>query len=445
MIVCDPATRPAVESFRALLEADPTGTRQQHAAIREQLVASNLLFGDSPLPLCFAPAFITRGRLEPLRRQVVKLMNILFKLEDSLRHPYWLDLLNIDASEQELIRLPSRIPAGRAISRVDGFLSAAQPGDLGYRLVELNVDSPGGGAFMDVCARLLRKTPAWRDFCRRHPGRYLATDQRVLPLLLQCWKDWGGQGKPRIAIVDWITVNTVEEFEVLRRRFLASGVETIIADPRELEYRDGRLRCYDGKPIDLVYRRVLVEDLLANRDEARPLLAACRDQAVCLVNPFSCKPLTVKSLLALFFLPEAEKLLSRAELSFLHSLVPWTAMASEAIVPQLRAERESLVLKPADGWGAQGIYLGWTLDESAWDEALEVAIRDGYVAQRRVPIPQEPFPVPVGEGWDFVPFRVDFDPYMFGRGLADPLVRMANSDVLNVKAGAQIAVTWVLD
>ncbi|MCA9796129.1 MAG: hypothetical protein KC910_30185, partial [Candidatus Eremiobacteraeota bacterium] len=115
------------------------------------------------------------------------------------------------------------------------------------------------------------------------------------------------------------------------------------------------------------------------------------------------------------------------------------------IVPQLRAERESLVLKPADGWGAQGIYLGWTMDESAWDQALEIAIRDGYVAQRRVPIPQEPFPIPSGDGWDFVPFRVDFDPYMFGRGLADPLVRMANSDVLNVKAGAQIAVTWVLD
>ncbi|MCA9792514.1 MAG: hypothetical protein KC910_11985, partial [Candidatus Eremiobacteraeota bacterium] len=105
MIVCDPATRPAVESFRALLEADPTGTRQQHAAIRQQLVASNLLFGDSPLPLCFAPAFITRKRLEPLRRQVVKLMNILFKLEDPLRDPYWLSLLNIDPSEQELIRL----------------------------------------------------------------------------------------------------------------------------------------------------------------------------------------------------------------------------------------------------------------------------------------------------------------------------------------------------
>ncbi len=445
MIVCDPASQPAVDWFRSQLESDPTGTRQQYGQIQEQLISSKLLFNQAPLPLCFAPAVITRERLGPLRQQLSRLMGLLFKLEKNLADPYWLKVLGVDPREQELITLPSRLPPGRALSRVDGFLGPQVGPDLGYRVVELNVDSPGGGAFMDTCARLLRKSPLWRAFIRRHPGRYLATDGRVLQQLLRCWRDWGGTELPRVAIVDWITVNTVEEFELLKKRFSESGLETVICDPRELEYKNGKLHCYDGKPIDLVYRRVLVEDLLAHPEESRALIWACREQAVCLVNPFRCKPLTIKSLMALLHQPEGERLLAPSELRFVRSLIPWTAVPGPQNLEKLRSEKDSLVLKPRDGWGAQGLYLGWTLSESAWDEALTAALEGGYVAQRRVAIPRETFPFPTESGWEFSSFRVDFDPYMVGKGMADPLVRMAHSDVLNVKAGAQIAVTWILD
>lgn len=445
MLSCDPGTRPAVEAFRALLDEDPAGTRQQLARVREQLVEKRLLYGDNALPLCFAPAIITRSRLAPIREQLNRLMRVLLKLEKKLQDPHWLDWLKILPAEQELIGIPSGLKQGRAISRVDGFLGPQNNGDTGYRLVELNVDSPGGGAFMDICARLLRRTESWKRFTAKYPGRYLATDGRVLDYLLDCWHDWGGQGKPRIAIVDWITVSTVEEFEVLRQRFVARGVDTIVADPRELEFKDGRLRCYDGIPIDLVYRRVLVEDLLAQAESAQAMLQAYRAGAVCVVNPFSVKPLTVKTLLALLYDSEGEKLLSGSELAFLRSLIPWTARVEPDGLEDLARRRQELVLKPADSWGAQGLHLGWTMSQSEWETALQEAVAGSYVAQQRVLIPQESFPVATDNGWDFHAFRVDFAPYMFGAGLADPLVRMAASEVLNVKAGAQIAVTWILD
>lgn len=437
----------ASQFIRQHLEADPAGTRQEYTEIENQLKKAGLLFGGKPLPICIAPAFLLRSQLKPLQQAMQRLIRILGKLEAPLRDPLWLDRLGVPKVEQQLINWPSRLKPGTYISRVDGFLEQLADGSLSYQIVELNVDSPGGAAFMDECVRLLRKTSLWQKMRAQYPGRYLDTDSRDLPLLLRAWQQWGGVGKPRIAVVDWITVNTVSEFELLKERYNRLGIETIIADPRELEYRGGRLMDYDGKPIDLVYRRVLVEDLIAQPEAARPLLYAYRDQAVCMLNSFASKPLTVKSLLSWVYRPEFEALLPGDDLHFLRTLVPWTAdvVDDAALLQRLRREREQLILKPSDGYGGQGLYLGWEMDEASWERAIDEAVQSRYVAQRRVHIPRSEFPVPQPDGWSFESFRMDFDPYMFGGGMGDPLVRVAQSDILNVKAGAQIAATWVLD
>ena len=43
-------------------------------------------------------------------------------------------------------------------------------------------------------------------------------------------------------------------------------------------------------PIDLVYRRVLQHEFLAQYDLDHPLVRAYADHAVCVVNPFRTKP-----------------------------------------------------------------------------------------------------------------------------------------------------------
>ena len=446
MIACDPTTEKAQNDFRALLEADPAGTRQEYEKVVDELKGLGVIYGENTIPICMAPALVSAQRLKPIQQSMQRLVRILTKLQEPLRDPFWLTRLGIPPEEQELIALDSGIQAGGLIARVDGFLGPASGDDTGYRIVELNTDSPGGAAFMDVCYAALRKTGVWKRFCALHPGKYLASDKRDLPLLLHAWEQWGGVGLPRIAIVDWITVNTAAEFELLRRRYLAAGVDTIVADPRELDFSEGKLRDYDGKPIDLIYRRVLMEDLLAQPEAVQPLLRAFRAGAVCVVNPLTCKPLTVKSLLSQVHLADFEKMpVTRSELAFLRHLIPWTADVEDSpMLERVRRQRETTILKPADSYGGQGLFLGWEMTQQAWEGAIQEAVQNRYVAQERVFIPQADFPVPGPDGWCYQRFRVDFNPYMFGQGMGDPLVRMATSDILNVKAGAQIAATWIL-
>ena len=115
------------------------------------------------------------------------------------------------------------------------------------------------------------------------------------------------------------------------------------------------------------------------------------------------------------------------------------------VLERIEKGRENLVLKPADSWGGQGIYLGWELTESQWREGIEEALRGRYVAQEKVTIPQAEMPVATESGWEFSTYRLDFNPYTFSTSVGMPLIRLAGSDLLNIKAGGQLTVSYVLD
>ncbi len=113
-----------------------------------------------------------------------------------------------------------------------------------------------------------------------------------------------------MAIVDFRDVPTWTEFEILREAFIAAGVPTIVCDPRELVYGNGTLSA-QGTRIDLVYRRVLVNDILAKPAECAALVDACRDRAVCMANSFRCKLAHKKAFFAVLTDPANASMFSR--------------------------------------------------------------------------------------------------------------------------------------
>lgn len=286
------------------------------------------------------------------------------------------------------------------------------------------------------------------------PGRMVPFRTSLYQHLDRVWNDFlqdnpslsSPSGKPRIAIVDWITVSTHREFELIAQGLSERGYDTIVADPRELSFSGGRLRCYDGQPIDLVYRRVLVEDMLRDPAGSKAIVDACKARAVCMVNNFASKPLTVKSLLALFHEPEAEELLGPSELELIRKLVPLTLKLTPENKQRILQEQERFVLKPADGWGAQGLYLGWRCTKTEWAEHVKRSLAvGGYVAQDKVPIPSRSLPTWTGQEWECFSYMFDISPYGLAEKSVSPLVRLSHAEVLNVKQGAQIAAVWILD
>src|SRR5439155_220608 len=137
-----------------------------------------------------------------------------------------------------------------------------------------------GPAYSEGLAELFAELPVMRRFRERYDVRLYRPIGAVLDALVASYHEWGGRATPpRIAIVDWREVPTYSEFELLRDAFTAAGVPTLIADPRDLECVGAGLYA-GGTRIDLVYRRVLINDILAREADCRALLDAYESRAV---------------------------------------------------------------------------------------------------------------------------------------------------------------------
>jgi hypothetical protein len=201
--------------------------------------------------------------------------------------------LHLREEEERLVRIPSGYGPASTASRLDAFLL---PDSL--KFAEYNGESPAGAGYAETLAEIFRELPVMGRFERKYEIHSYALSAKLLDALVMSYVDWGGSAaKPQIAIVDWKGVPTWSEFEILQERFERMGIPTLVADPRELEY-DGKSLSAQEKKIDLVYRRVLINDLVAKPAECSALVKAYSAGVVCVANNFRCKIPHVKAFFA---------------------------------------------------------------------------------------------------------------------------------------------------
>jgi uncharacterized circularly permuted ATP-grasp superfamily protein len=290
------------------------------------------------------------------------------------------------------------------------------------------------------------------------PVRMFRPVEHLLSALLASYQEWGGSASPpQMAIVDWREVPTFSEFELLRDAFTALGVPTLIADPRDLECRGGRLIA-NGRAIDLVYRRVLINDIVARRQECGALLEAYASRTVCVANTLRCKIAHKKAFFAVLCDERRAGLFDARERELIRRHVPWTVLVRDRrvarngrefdLIPYLRDHREQLVIKPNDEYGGTGVALGWEASESDWDGVIARALTEqarGWIAQERIAVRREPFPVCSDSGVEFRDMLVDFAPYVFRGKLAGFLTRLSSSGLANVTSGGGQVPAFVLN
>ncbi len=90
------------------------------------------------------------------------------------------------------------------------------------------------------------------------------------------------------------------------------GVPVVLADPRDLEF-NGKSLVAHGKKIDLLYRRVLINDIVARPQECAALVKAYEANAMCMTNTFRCKIPHVKAFFAVLTDEQNAKLFTRDE------------------------------------------------------------------------------------------------------------------------------------
>jgi uncharacterized circularly permuted ATP-grasp superfamily protein len=362
----------------------------------------------------------------------------------ALEDRHLLAQLHLRPEEERLARLPAAYGRASTASRLDAFLL---PDSL--RFAEYNGESPAGAGYAETLAEIFRELPVMAKFAQNYEVHSYPLSAKLLDALVMSYVDWGGPASPpQIAIVDWEGVPTWSEFEILQARFEKMGVPTIIADPRELRF-DGQKLFAHGKKIDLVYRRVLINDIVAKPAECAALVKAYAANAVCVANTFRCKIPHVKAFFAVLTDEQNGALFSHDERELIRQHIPWTRVVADVktahfgqtveLLAFVSKERENLVLKPSDEYGGSGVTLGWETDESEWDAAIGRALsakNGAWVVQERIPVRREVFPYIAQIGKvDYRDMLVDFAPYLFRGKVAGFLTRLSATGLANVTSG----------
>jgi hypothetical protein len=443
----------AVNLYHELLTKEDLA-ESSRAMLDEGLERARLIFGGRRLSPYLRPHFVTETDFARVTRICETIWGAIQKVKDAaVEDDNLITELGLTDKERELVSIDPGYREVSPTARLDSFLT-----DEAYSFVELNGESPAGIAYADAAYDIFSELPVMRRFAEIYNVRAFYGRRLMLDVLLRAHEEYLGrkpERTPRIAIIDLKDMPTQKEFELFRDFFEAEGYPSIICSPDELEWTGKRLRKGDYE-IDIVYKRLLVNEYIPIIEESPALLEAYRAGAVCMVNSFRSKLIHKKALFAVLTDERHAHLFTDEERAAIRAHVPWTRRVRAEkcqyygkeidLLDFISKTSERLVLKPNDDYGGHGIYIGWNTDGIAWEEGIRNALANGdYLVQERVPTAREVFPALKEDGSiEFAEQLVDLDPLLFYGKVGSAFTRLSFTELANVTSGGGMVPTFII-
>ena len=410
----------AVNRYNKLVESPPFRDLGWAEDLHARMENAKLSAGGRLICPFLRPNFLSRRQYESLVKTGEALICAIDRMEQMvLASPALLARLELLPAEKMLAAIDPGYQALEVAARLDTHLNNGT-----LRFVQYNADSPTGAGYADALADLFYDISPMKAFRKRYSLTKVGSRKHLLQALLKSYKQFGGTKKPNIAIVEFRPAYSSgqSEYELFRDYFRQEGYQVEIVPPEQLEYRNRVLR-KGNFAIDLVYRRLGVQEFLIRFDLTHPLVQAYRDRAVCVVNSFRSELAHKK---AMFGLLTDETLTAKfpvAERKAIREHVPWTRLVAAAKttyqdrpidLPEfITRNRERLTLKPNDDYSDLHSYSGWEMDGADWERALKQAMRAPYVVQERVDPVRSVFPLMSFGQMEFREMQVDVHPHAY--------------------------------
>jgi hypothetical protein len=411
----------AVTRYHKLLESEPFKNLEWAEELTERMHSEHLTQAGRLVCPFLRPNFITKRQYENLVKAAEALFCSIDRIKQmALANPALLARMELLPAEKMLASIDPGYSFLAVTSLLDTHLNN---GSMAF--VEYNADTPVGVAYGEALADLFYDAPPVKEFRKRYALQRLGGKKYLLSAMLKAYKQFGGSRQPNIAILEFrqpFQSGDGGEFALIRDYFQAEGYPTEIVSPEQLEYRGGVLRKADFR-IDVVFRRVKVQEFLLRYDLSHPLVRAYRDGAACVVNSFRSELAHKKAIFDLLTDDAITSGFPAAEKKAIRQYIPWTRVVTAAktvyedqtidLPDFILKHRDDLVLKPNDDTGDHHAVRGWEVDETAWERALRRALKTPYVVQRRVEPVKAQFPLLNYGELEIKQMQVDLHPHAY--------------------------------
>jgi len=412
----------AIARYHKILEGDQYKDLTWAHELQERMKAQNLAVGGRPVSPVLRPHFITRRQYTGLVKAVESFSSAIERIENmAVASPSLLSRMELLPAEKMLAAVDPGYPFLSVTSLIDTHLNNGT-----LRFASFIPDTPTGVAYGDALSDLFYDAPPVKEFRKRYKLEKLPGTKYLLQAILKAYKEWGGKNKkPNIAILEFrqpFQTTASSESALIGELFRREGHTVEVVSPDQLEYRNGVLQRGDF-PIELIFRRIKVQEFLVRFDLTHPLLRAYRDQAVCVVNNFRSELAQKKAIFDLLTDEEITADFPAVERRAIKDFVPWTRVVTEAKtkyrnrtvdLPEfILNNREKLVLSPNDDATEQHVFRGSEVDDAGWEKALRAALRNPYVVQEALEPVMDVFPLLQYGHMEMKKMRVDVHPHSY--------------------------------
>ncbi|MEJ5369384.1 MAG: hypothetical protein WHT08_13770 [Bryobacteraceae bacterium] len=411
----------AVARYHKILEELAKAGDPWVQQLREALKRRRLEGNASGVAPVLRPHFITRRQYENLVAASEALSSAIQRIRDlALADPQVMSRLALLPGERMLVSLDPGYSTPVVASTLEAVVSNGH-----LHLSAPRADLPRGPVASELLSGEFYESAPMKQFRKRYKVSRAPGAKPLVAGLLRAWKEFGGKGKPSVAILDFPAASGAGELleHGLLEEFLRSqGLEAWAVSPDELEYGGGMLTA-GGRRIDVILRGVKAQDFLTRYDLTHPLMRACRERRVCLVNSFRAEVLRKRALFALLTDESITASFPAAERKAIRETIPATRLVAPGkttwrgetvdLLDFILKNRERLVLRPNEDSSELHSTDGALVDDSTWERALRMALRYPYVVQERVEAPVVAFPVDYFGELTYREMTVDVTPHAF--------------------------------
>lgn len=349
----------------------------------EKVANSNAQYKGKPVPFLYHPMFFLEEDIENFKKITENIISISNKITDrflvdegfraKFRYPEFLN---------KLIAIDNGYDINIPIGRFDIFYEDYE----NFKFCEINTDGSSAMNEDNIIARILSETKASNDFKNEYEMEYFELLDSWVKESIKIYDKYDKKvDKPNVAIVDFVESGTPNEFEDFKKTYIENGYNCIIADPRDLEYKDGKLYKDDYR-IDLIYRRIVTFELVEKIDEIEDFIQAYKDRAVCVIGSLKSQIMHNKIIFSILFEDDTLEQLSEEEREFIKKHVPYTKIfaGDKKIFNEVLNNKDRFIMKPMDLNASQGVFVGRDLSDKEWEKKLNEVWEKDYIFQEFV-------------------------------------------------------------
>lgn len=366
-----------------LVMANQEDYHEDYKLTVEKVKNSSAQYKGKPVPFLYHPFFVD----DKIIKDFTKISEMMSSIGNKVTNKYIEDKdfrkkFRFPKLIEALIEIDNGYDINIPIARFDVFYDNFDD----FKFCELNTDGSSAMNEDNTIGKILLETSALKSFSNNHKLDYFDLINTWVDESIQIYNRYDSSNKsPNVAIVDFMESGTSAEFEVFKNAYNAKGYKCIIADPRELEYRDGKLYFEDYR-IDLVYRRIVTFELNDKADEIPEFIKAYRNGAFCCIGSIKSQVIHNKIFFKILHDEDTLDILSEEERDFVKAHIPHTGIfaGDEDVFDKVLNNKDKYIMKPMDLNASQGVYVGRDLSREEWEARLKKDFNRDYLYQEFV-------------------------------------------------------------